>query len=571
MLGAAGVGKSHLAMAFAIEEILNKTREKIYLTRPIIEAGESLGFLPGPQPLDAKILTPTGWATMGSIKVGDYVIGRDGKQTKVLGVFPKGKKMVYRFTTTDNTVTECCEDHLWLTQTFEDKKRKRNGSVKSTKDIMSNLLTNKGKINHFIPRNEAVEFKKTILPLAPYVLGTLLGNGYLGNAVSLAGVDKKIMNRVNEEIKPINCLLTQMKTAKKVLVNSQEFSSLSVASKELNINLGTLKNRCNKGLVVNNVKYEFLSLENRWMNPVKNIIENLGLLGCKASAKFIPDIYKYASIDDRIALLRGLMDTGGSVSKRTGEASFATISYKLAKDVVELVQSLGGRALIRERNRVGKVTTIKGHKATCRNKAYEFTISLPSNINPFYLNRKAKYFSCKYIHRIGIKSIEPVCEKEVQCILVENNEHLYITDQYIVTHNTLEEKVDPYMMPLWDILNKICGPAHENNRTRDFVNKSYEVAPIAYLRGRTFSNSIAILDEAQNCTKSQLKLFLTRMGENSKLIITGDPKQSDLGINDLIDVVRRLEPVAGVGVVYFNEECIVRHPLVGEVIKRLEK
>jgi phosphate starvation-inducible PhoH-like protein len=61
------------------------------------------------------------------------------------------------------------------------------------------------------------------------------------------------------------------------------------------------------------------------------------------------------------------------------------------------------------------------------------------------------------------------------------------------------------------------------------------------------------------------------MGENSKLIITGDPKQSDLGINDLIDVVRRLEPVAGVGVVYFNEECIVRHPLVGEVIKRLEK
>jgi hypothetical protein len=242
MLGAAGVGKSHLAMAFAIEEILNKTREKIYLTRPIIEAGESLGFLPGPQPLDAKILTPTGWATMGSIKVGDYVIGRDGKQTKVLGVFPKGKKMVYRFTTTDNTVTECCEDHLWLTQTFEDKKRKRNGSVKSTKDIMSNLLTNKGKINHFIPRNEAVEFKKTILPLAPYVLGTLLGNGYLGNAVSLAGVDKKIMNRVNEEIKPINCLLTQMKTAKKVLVNSQEFSSLSVASKELNINLGTLKN-----------------------------------------------------------------------------------------------------------------------------------------------------------------------------------------------------------------------------------------------------------------------------------------------------------------------------------------
>jgi phosphate starvation-inducible PhoH-like protein len=579
---------SHLAMAFAIEEILNRTRQKIYLTRPVVEAGENLGFLPGPQPLDAKILTPTGWTTMGSIKVGDYVIGRDGKQTKVLGVFPKGKKMVYRFTTTDNTATECCEDHLWLTQTFEDKKRKRNGSVKSTKDIISSLLTNKGKINHFIPRNEAVEFKKTVLPLAPYVLGTLLGDGYLGNAISLASVDKEIMNRVNEEVKSINCFLTHMKnsisynfrsqltnnkTAKKVLVNSQEFNSVSVASKELNINLGTLKNRCNKGLVVNNVKYEFLPLENRWMNPVKNIIENLGLLGCKATTKFIPEIYKYASIDDRIALLRGLMDTDGSVNKRNGEASFTTVSHQLAKDVVELVQSLGGRALIRERNRVGKVTTIKGHKATCRNKVYEFTISLPSNINPFYISRKAKYFSCKYMHQVGIKSIDSVCEKEVQCILVENNEHLYITDQYIVTHNTLEEKINPYMMPLWDVINKICGPTHEANRTRDIVNKSYEVAPIAYLRGRTLDDAVAILDEAQNCTKAQLKLFLTRMGENSKLIITGDPKQSDLGngVTDLIDVVKRLEPVAGVGVVYFNEQCIVRHPLVGEIIKRLEK
>jgi phosphate starvation-inducible PhoH-like protein len=177
------------------------------------------------------------------------------------------------------------------------------------------------------------------------------------------------------------------------------------------------------------------------------------------------------------------------------------------------------------------------------------------------------------MHQVGIKSIDSVCEKEVQCILVENNEHLYITDQYIVTHNTLEEKINPYMMPLWDVINKICGPTHETNRTRDIVNKSYEVAPIAYLRGRTLDDAVAILDEAQNCTKAQLKLFLTRMGENSKLIITGDPKQSDLGngVTDLIDVVKRLEPVAGVGVVYFNEQCIVRHPLVGEIIKRLEK
>jgi phosphate starvation-inducible PhoH-like protein len=137
---------------------------------------------------------------------------------------------------------------------------------------------------------------------------------------------------------------------------------------------------------------------------------------------------------------------------------------------------------------------------------------------------------------------------------------------------TASEKVDPYMMPLWDCMRKIAGPTEETNKVRTIINKSYEVVPLCYMRGRSFENSVCILDEAQNCTSSQLKLFLTRMGEGSKMIITGDPKQSDLGgIPDLIDVVHRLESVNGVGVVYFNDECIVRHRLVGEILKRLEK
>jgi phosphate starvation-inducible PhoH-like protein len=137
---------------------------------------------------------------------------------------------------------------------------------------------------------------------------------------------------------------------------------------------------------------------------------------------------------------------------------------------------------------------------------------------------------------------------------------------------TFDEKINPYMMPLWDCMQKIAGPTSETNRMRDIINKSYEVAPLAYMRGRTFDDSVCVLDEAQNCTRSQLKLFLTRMGSNSKMIVTGDPKQSDIGgIPDLVDVVCRLESVPGVGVVYFNEECIVRHKMVGEILKRLEK
>jgi phosphate starvation-inducible PhoH-like protein len=136
---------------------------------------------------------------------------------------------------------------------------------------------------------------------------------------------------------------------------------------------------------------------------------------------------------------------------------------------------------------------------------------------------------------------------------------------------TADEKINPYMMPLWDCMSKIAGPTNETNKTREIINKSYEVAPLAFMRGRTFDDSVCVLDEAQNCTKSQIKLFLTRMGNNSKMIITGDPKQSDIGgTPDLVDVVYRLESVPGVGVVYFNEECIVRHKMVGEILKRLE-
>jgi phosphate starvation-inducible PhoH-like protein len=134
---------------------------------------------------------------------------------------------------------------------------------------------------------------------------------------------------------------------------------------------------------------------------------------------------------------------------------------------------------------------------------------------------------------------------------------------------TFDEKINPYMMPLWDAISKICS---NDQKTKDYINKSYEIAPLAYMRGRTFDDSVAILDEAQNCTMSQLKLFLTRMGQNTKMIVTGDPKQSDLyQIPDLVEVVRKLESVRGIGMVNFNEDCIVRHPLVGEILRNLEK
>lgn len=130
------------------------------------------------------------------------------------------------------------------------------------------------------------------------------------------------------------------------------------------------------------------------------------------------------------------------------------------------------------------------------------------------------------------------------------------------------DKVDPYMMPLYDCIHQLTG---ENNPQRDAVNAAIEVAPLAFLRGRTFTNAICILDEAQNATMSQLKLFLTRMGENTKLIINGDPSQSDLGSKHmaLSDTIEKLEHIPGVGVIRFKADSIVRHPLIAKIIESL--
>lgn len=134
----------------------------------------------------------------------------------------------------------------------------------------------------------------------------------------------------------------------------------------------------------------------------------------------------------------------------------------------------------------------------------------------------------------------------------------------------VSEKVNPYMMPLYDSITKLLG---KNNPQRDIINASIEIAPLAYLRGRTFSDAICIFDEAQNANKLQLKLFLSRFDSTSKLIITGDPFQSDLKTDncDLIDVMRRIESLEGVGVISFGKEDIVRHPLVGAILDRLEQ
>jgi phosphate starvation-inducible PhoH-like protein len=135
---------------------------------------------------------------------------------------------------------------------------------------------------------------------------------------------------------------------------------------------------------------------------------------------------------------------------------------------------------------------------------------------------------------------------------------------------TFEEKTDPFFYPIYDSIERCVG---KTGMQREIVNEALELCPLAYMRGRTFHDSICILDEAQNIKYSQMKLFITRFGENSKVIITGDPHQSDLPYDQqcLMDVVSKLEKVEGIGVVKFNSNSIVRHPLIAPILEALEE
>lgn len=130
------------------------------------------------------------------------------------------------------------------------------------------------------------------------------------------------------------------------------------------------------------------------------------------------------------------------------------------------------------------------------------------------------------------------------------------------------EKVNPYMMPIYDCMDKLVGI---DGTRREKILEKTEVCPLAFMRGRSFGNSVCIFDESQNATKEQIKLFMSRFEKNSKLIITGDPRQSDIGKSSaLMDVVNRLKGVPGIGIVEFQNNSILRHPLVGAILEKLE-
>lgn len=350
--------------------------------------------------MDSKLLTPDGWITMKDVEVGQSLIGHDGKATKVMGVYPQGEKDIYEVSFEDGTSVKTSLDHLWTVQTTYDRKVGKERTV-TTGDMINDLYTEGGKRKKYsIDYVKPVEFNNTLTDdhLHPYVMGALLGDGSLKGNHTLTNIDEDILDRF------------------KRLLPEGEILRSSNGGIQYRIQDETQKR--------NNMGYPL---------PCKSLseIRKYGL-DVGSDDKFIPKDYLYSSIDNRIELLRGLMDTDGSTSIGTNSYNeYTTISKQLADDLIELVRSLGGRATVS--TKVGTYTK-EGIKHEC---SLVYRIVFNMEINPFYTNRKAERFTPRTTRKFKfIESIELVGHEECQCIEVDDDKHLFVTDGYNLTHNT---------------------------------------------------------------------------------------------------------------------------------------
>lgn len=354
------------------------------------------------QPLSSKILTPTGWITMGDVKVGTKVIGADGKACNVTGVYPKGIKDVYRVTFDDHTYVDCGLEHLWEVKTREDRRRKKEARVVNTQQMLKDYkIKEKDGIernNYSVRLVKPIEFENELTKndLAPYLLGCLIGNGSLGKEqIRITEADEEVLNKIKENL-PLNTCLKKY---------NQQYQYGIVRKSR----------KGQKG------------------NPVVMALKKCGLLCKKSYEKFIPSKYLFSSIDNRIELLRGLMDADGNSFSNSSGAQYTTTSKILKDDIIELVQSLGGKARFREEKNV--VSKIGGKIIKSNKTVYRVYFSL--DINPFYLKRKAEQFNVpQFNYQKMIVNIKKIRQEKCQCIMVDSPEHLYVTDGYTLTHNT---------------------------------------------------------------------------------------------------------------------------------------
>ncbi|MDI1338036.1 MAG: AAA family ATPase [Lacunisphaera sp.] len=363
------------------------------------------------QPLHALVLTPDGFRAIGQLRPGDKIITPEGTIAPVQGIYPQGLKPVFRVHFSDGRSCECCGEHLWKvwtrTSVWSPTKRKkirsRGWRVVPLSYVQRRLAEHRSESERMgVPLlTPCTNLPDITLPCDPYVLGALIGDGNLGEAVLLTTTDLELRERVASLVAPLGVRL------KPVTLHGTD-----------------------------TITFRLIAGGSGRPNPLRDSIKKLGL-AVNSEAKFIPDLYFKASSAQRMELLRGLLDTDGTVDK-LGNVSFTSCSFRLAKDFQRLAWSLGSLATL---GAAKKTTyTYRGVKKAGRD-AYTVFVQHPEPASLFFLQRKRRrtirlHPRKRFEHRARITSVEALIPQECVCISVDSASGLYITDDYVVTHNT---------------------------------------------------------------------------------------------------------------------------------------
>ena len=368
------------------QEIVDNCNE-----REIIQACTGAGKA---MPLDTDILTPHGFVPLRDIHVGDVIYDEDGKKTTVIGEFPQDElKEEYKITFKDGTSVICCSEHMW--------KYKNNDNFKSTvwhETTLAEMLSkykivrgNKKQIfNIAIPVSKQIQFDKKDLLVHPYVIGALLGDGgFTTSNITFTNVEVDIIDKVNKFVSQY----------------------------------GFFKHRKD----VNHIQLAFRGTP-KYHNPFRNYIKTT-FFGVSSKDKFIPKEYLFSSVEDRLELARGLIDTDGSVNAK-GHVEFGTTSKQLAEDFVFLIRSLGYRTKLSISIREGQSIGYNVYICCCDD------ILFSSVKHKKRYNNRSKHKN-HYYDLLKIVSVEKLKTKsEMKCIAVDSPKKTFICKDFIVTHNT---------------------------------------------------------------------------------------------------------------------------------------
>lgn len=367
-----------------IAQHLQNPETRHSLLRIAVASGHGIGKA---QSLGMMLHTPDGLRRWGDLRPGDRVFGRDGQPTRVVAVHDRGERLLYRVRFDDGSETLACGDHLWTVRGRQQRRKGEGWVTMSTSEIMAagvKRSNGKAKARQFeLPCHEAVEFPERELPIHPYTLGVWLGDGGR-NSGRVTSTDQEVVDHLREVGESV--------------------------ARQHGVSWGV------EGLYPK--------------------LKAMGVVSSYSYQKHVPTEYMEAPSWARAELLRGLLDTDGECALH-GSVVFSSASEALARDVIWLARSLGGKARMQPTT---KMPTYRGPDGELLQglPCHRVTLTLPPGVAPFYIARKldrVRTVQQRYLAR-WIDSIEPAGVEPCMCITVEAEDSLYLANDFIVTHNS---------------------------------------------------------------------------------------------------------------------------------------